>query len=139
MIVVDTNVISEPFKREPDARVLEWLDRQAPATLYLATMTLAEIMTGIATAPPGRFKVALQSGMAELFERLFVGRILAFDEAAAHAYARIQAMAKQRGQHIGVADGQIAAIAMQHGFAVASRDIAPYHAAGLTVINPWQT
>lgn len=138
MIVVDTNVISEPFKRQPDARVLAWLDSQAPATLYLATMTLAEIMTGIATAPPGRFKSALQSGMAELFERLFAGRILPFDEAAAHAYARIQAAAKQRGQHIGVADGQIAAIAMQHGFAVASRDSAPYHAAGLAVINPWQ-
>ena len=138
MIVVDTNIISEPFKRQPEKRVLDWLDGQAPETLYLASISLAEILTGIETAPEGRFQRELRQGVADLLARVFAGRILPFDAAAAHRYAQIQGQAKRAGQGIGVTDGQIAAIAMQRGFAVATRDVHPFQVAGVMVINPWK-
>ncbi len=71
------------------------------------------------------------------FGRLFGSRLLPFDKAAAVAYAPIIGRAREAGQVISVADGQIAAIAMVHGFAVATRDTAPFKAAGVQVINPW--
>ena len=138
MIVIDTNVISEPFKRRREQAVIDWLDRQAPATLYLAAMSLAEVLTGLAIMPQGRSRQQLQDGMQRLLHEKFADRILPFDEAAACAYAHIQANAKASGRHVGVADDVIAAIAMSKGFAVATRDAQPYLAAGLQVIDPWQ-
>ncbi|WP_068635117.1 type II toxin-antitoxin system VapC family toxin [Thauera butanivorans] len=137
MIILDTNVISEPFKKQPNPDVLGWIDRQNPLTLYLATVSLAEVLTGIARMPEGKNKHGLQDGVRQLFHRLFQGRVLPFDEAAAHAFANIQGQAHSTGRHIGVADGQIAAIALNRGFMVVTRDTKPYLVAGLEVLNPW--
>ena len=138
MILLDTNVISEPMRRQPDAAILRWLDEQEPATLFLSTVSLAEVLTGIETAPEGKFKQGIQAGMAALIENLFGQRILPFDEVTARAYAAIQANVKRVGRHVGVADGQIAATALVRGFTVATRDVRPYELAGLEVINPWE-
>lgn len=137
MIVLDTNVISEPLKRQPDQKVLDWLDRQEPASLCLSAMSLAEVWAGIESAPAGKYRQGLHDGMTALIKRLFEDRQLPFDEPAAYVYASIQAQARKQGRHIGVADGIIAATALARGFIVASRDIAPYQIAGLEVINPW--
>jgi len=137
MIILDTNVISEPMKLNSNKAVLEWLDRQAANTLYLTSISLAELLVGIKTLPDGKRKKGLGDALENLISTLFEGRILSFDREAAITYASIIANAKASGRSISVADGQIAAIAATKGFEVATRDSAPFIAASVPIINPW--
>jgi predicted nucleic acid-binding protein len=137
MILLDTNVISEPLKLAADAGVLAWIDAQSIATLYLSAISLAELRFGIAALPAGKRKETLHHGFEQRILPLFADRILPFDTAASQTYADILSAARAQGKAISNADGYIAATAKRHGFMVATRDASPFEAAGLTVINPW--
>ncbi len=137
MILVDTNVISEPLRASGDMNVLAWIDAQIIETLYLSTISLAELRFGIAVLPEGKRRDTLHSSLEQRVLPLFAGRILSFDAIASQAYATLRAKARAAGQAIATTDGYIAAIATTHGFSVATRDTFPFDAAGLTVINPW--
>jgi toxin FitB len=137
MILVDTNVVSETMRPTPDPAVIAWLDAQAAESLYLSSVSLAELLLGIAVLPDGRRKIELGSSLLSNAVILFGDRLLPFDVPAAQAYATLVSAARSAGHAIGVADGQIAAIATAKGLAVATRDIGPFEAAGLSVINPW--
>ena len=137
MILLDTNVVSEPLKAFGDLNVLAWIDAQIIETLYLSTISLAELRFGIAVLPDGKRRDTLGSSLEQRVLPLFAGRILSFDDPASRAYATLRARARTTGQAIAPADSYIAAIAATHGFAIATRDTMPFDAAGLTVINPW--
>lgn len=138
MIVLDTNVISEAMRPEPNASVRQWLDNQASETLYLTTVTIAEMGFEIGALPDGHRKRKLAATMQGLLD-LFDGRILPFDIAAAQRYADLAVAARAVGRGFPTPDGYIAAIAVAHGFVVASRDTSAFEAAGIEVINPWKT
>ena len=138
MIILDTNVVSEPMKRNANPIIRTWLDQQVAETLYLTATSLSELLVGIEILPDGKRKEGLGAALAELVERLFGSRVLAFDQQAAMAYAPLVNRARAGGRIISVADGQIAAIAAVHGFAVATRDTEPFVATGVPVINPWE-
>ena len=138
MIVLDTNVISEPMRPHGSPAVRTWLDRQVAETLYLTATSLAELLVGIEILPRGKRKEGLATALAELVGTLFGSRILPFDQQAAAAYALVVGRARAAGTIISVADGQIAAIAAVHGYSIATRDAAPFRAAGLLVIDPWE-
>ena len=139
MIVLDTNVISEPLKPLADPAVLLWLDSQDPETLYLTATNLAEILIGIALLPAGKRKRGMELDLQSLLAKLFAGRFLSFDREAAIAFALLGSCAAAKGYSISVADCQIAAITAVHGFAVATRDTAPFLAVGVPVVNPWES
>ena len=138
MIILDTNVVSEAMKPNPDSAVIAWFDSQMVDDLFLTVTSLAELLTGIEVLPIGKRRAVLVKILRESMERFFGPRILAFDQAEAVAYATIFARARASGYTIAVGDGQIAAIATAHGYAVATRDTRPFLAAGVRVINPWQ-
>jgi predicted nucleic acid-binding protein len=125
------------MRPKPDRNVLAWLDAQAAETLYLSTVSLAELQLGIESLPAGKRRKALAAALAEQVIALFGERIVPFDLAAAQTYAKIVTRARRHGHPIAVADAQIAAIAASRHFIVATRDEAPFQAAGLPVINPW--
>lgn len=137
MIVLDTNVVSEAMKLEPHPSVLAWLNDQAAETLYLSSVTLAELLFGIAALPTGKRKNMLAQAL-DGFLGLFRDRVLSFDIDAARRYAELAVTAKACGREFPTPDGYIAAIAASRGFTVVSRDTAPYEAAGVSVINPWK-
>ena len=137
MIILDTNVISEPLRARPVPAVQHWLDRQLVETLFVTAVSVSELLLGVATLPQGRRRDALGAEVRRSLCELFGSRILPFDQAAAFAYADLVARARANGLAIGTADGQIAAIAQAHGFAVATRDAGPFLAAGVAVIDPW--
>lgn len=136
MIVLDTNVVSEAMKPSPHPAVLSWLNKQPAETLYLSSITLAEILFGIRSLPAGRRKENLAQALDGLIS-LFKGRILSFDIDAARQYAELATAAKSAGRGFPIPDGYIAAIAVSRKFIVASRDTAPYLAAGVRVFDPW--
>lgn len=137
MIVLDTNVVSEAMKPGPDPAVRAWLNDQAAETLYLSSVTLAELLFGIRALPAGKRKNMLDRALTELLE-LFKERVLPFDTDAARHYADLAETARNGGRGFPTPDGYIAAVAVSRGFIVASRDTSPYEAAGVTVINPWK-
>lgn len=138
MIVLDTNVISEAMKPAPHPAVLAWLNDQATETLYLSSVTLAELLFGLGALPTGKRKDMLNQALDGLLG-LFRGRMLPFDSDAARHYAELAVKARAKGRGFPTPDGYIAAIAVSRGFIVASRDTGPYEAAGVHVINPWHT
>lgn len=137
MIVLDTNVLSEAMKPEPDQAVRAWLNEQVAETLYLSSVTLAELLFGIAALPVGKRKHMLASALDGLME-LFKDRVLPFDTDAARHYAELAMTAKNGGRGFPAPDGYIAAIAVSNGYIVASRDASAFEAAQVTVINPWE-
>ena len=138
MILLDTNVISEPWKPAPEPRVLAWIDAQAIETLFLSAVTVAELRFGIGAMLAGRRRSVLYERLEQQVLPLFAGRVLSFDLAASQAYAELMVRARSEGRAIGKADGYIAATAASRGYAVASRDVSPFEAAGVRVLNPWE-
>lgn len=136
MIILDTNVVSEAMKPEPNPAVRSWLNDQAAETLYLSSVTLAELLFGIAALPAGKRKDMLALTLDGLMG-LFRDRVLPFDTDAARHYAQLAVTAKTGGRGFPTPDGYIAAISASRGFIVATRDTAPYEAVGVSVINPW--
>ena len=138
MILLDTNVISEPMRHAPDGRVIAWIDAQPMETLFLSAITVAELRAGMALLPVGKRRTGLSESLEKRVLPMFAGRVLPFDLACTNAYAALTAKAKTGGLSVSAADGYIAAIAAANGFAVATRDVTPFKAARVTVINPWQ-
>lgn len=138
MILLDTNVISEPQRREPNARVLDWIDAQALETLYLSAITVAELRAGIALMPAGKRRDGLHENLEKRLLPMFANRVLPFDMACTKAYAELLVTPRAAGLAVETADAFIAAVALANGFAVATRDTTPFEAAGLNVINPWE-
>jgi predicted nucleic acid-binding protein len=138
MIVLDTNVVSELMRVTPSREVLAWTDRQAASTLFLSALTLAEIRFGLAALPRGKRRNTLTGVFEDEIRPMFGDRVLAFDEPASHEYAQLRATARSQGHAISDADALIAASARARNFVVATRDVMPFHHAGLRVINPFE-
>jgi predicted nucleic acid-binding protein len=136
MIVLDTNVLSEPMRADSNPAVAAWLDRQIIDTLYLTTVSLAELLLGVELMPLGMRRSRLEARLGEVINAFGEARTLPFDAQAARFFAVLVGRARVAGHAIGVADGQIAAIAAVRGFSIATRDTAPFVAAGVPVINP---
>ncbi|MDP9759634.1 MULTISPECIES: type II toxin-antitoxin system VapC family toxin [Agrobacterium] len=137
MILLDTNVISEPWKPVPDEAVIAWLDAQAVETLFISAITIAELRFGIAAMPSGRRQTILRDRLEGEVLPHFSGRILSFDLATSQFYSELMARARASGKAIGTADGYIAATAAANGLTISTRDTSPFEAAGVKVINPW--
>ncbi len=138
MILLDTNVVSEPLRQAPEGQVIEWIDAQPLETLYLSAITVAELRAGVAMLTSGKRRTSLHESLEKRVLPLFAGRVLPFDLLCTQAYAELIAKARKSGLAIAAADGYIAAIATANGFSVATRDTRPFEAAGATVINPWK-
>ena len=138
MIILDTNVVSEPMKPDGDPGVQDWLDEQLAETLYITSISISELLLGVELRPEGKRKEGLAIALSDLLATLFGDRVLSFDLQAATMYAARISKARAAGRAISMADGQIAAIAAAHGFTIATRDTAPFVAAGVPVVDPWE-
>jgi len=137
VIVLDTNVVSEGMRPQPSPVVVAWLNAQAAETLYLSSVTLAELLFGIGALPAGVKKDRLAQALDRLLA-LFPGRVLPFDQDAARRYADMAVVARALGRPLPVADGHLAATAATRGFAVATRNIQHFGDTGVELIDPWQ-
>ncbi|MBC7794191.1 MAG: type II toxin-antitoxin system VapC family toxin [Clostridia bacterium] len=137
MIVLDTNVVAEPLRLKPDEVVIDWMNAQEPQTLYLTTINLAELLSGVLGMPAGKRRVALEQNLTRQIAKLFEGRVLSFDESAAEVFATVNAAAQRKGNTMSFADCAIAAIALARGFMIATRNVRDFRYTGLKILNPW--
>ena len=137
MIVLDTNVISEPLKSHPSSKVMDWLDNQAAETLFVTTVSRAELRFGVLKLADGKRRNALAAHINRVLD-LFKDRMLSFDAAAADQLAIIAARCEKIGKRAVAPDAYIAACAAARGFAVATRNVSHFEHTGVRVINPWK-
>jgi predicted nucleic acid-binding protein len=137
VIVLDTNVLSELMRAEPDPHVESWIAARPASSLFVTTVTQAEILYGVALLPAGKRRDRLSLAVDGLFEQDFADRLLPFDEAAAREFADIAFSRRRRGLPISQFDAQIAAITKSRGATLATRNVADFLHCGLTVIDPW--
>jgi predicted nucleic acid-binding protein len=137
VIVLDTNVVAELMRPRPARAVVRWVGAQASTSLFVTTITEAEIYYGLALLPVGKRRRALESAVGAIFAEVFDGRILAFGSEAARAYAHIAAKRRRLGRPIAGFDAQIAAIAATTGALLATRNGADFADCGLGLIDPW--
>lgn len=137
MILLDTNVLSEPLKPIPDAAVLTWLGRQVRSSLFTTTVTQAELLFGVCLLPEGPRRSRLEIAVREVMVEAFAGRLIAFDGEAAEAFADIACRRRAVGRPISHADGMIAAIARSRGAVLATRNTTDFEDCGVEVTNPW--
>ena len=137
MIILDTNVVSELMLPIPSPNVVDWVAGQAAASLYLSTISEAELRYGVEILPTGERRNRLLGQVDSMLREDFAGRILPFDSDAAQAYAVIAAARRVAGRPINHADCQISAIARCRGASVATRNVDDFEGTGVAVINPW--
>ena len=137
MIIVDTNVVSELLRPSPEPRVEEWLAGLDGLDIYLTAISEAELRYGVAIMDNGKRRDGLADAIDRILRDDMAGRVLAFDSAAAEAYATIAASRRSASRPIAQADCQIAAIARARGATVATRNTADFEGCGVDLINPW--
>lgn len=136
--LLDTCLISELVKKEPNPGVVNWLDEQDELTLFLSVLNLGELQKGISKLPEGTKKDELQAWIGlDLVER-FAGRILDIDLETALCWGRIQGEAERAGEKLPVMDSLIAATAAAHGLVVVTRNVRDMERCGVRVCNPWE-
>ncbi len=137
MLIIDTNVVSELMRPDPNRQVVDWLSRQNVSDVHMTALTVAEITYGLKTMPDGKRRRDLETRFRQVVESGFSGRVLAFDAAAALVYGEIMASRRAEGRSMSVIDGQIAAIARTSGATLATRNVADFEDCNLTILNPF--
>jgi predicted nucleic acid-binding protein len=137
MIVLDTNVVSELIRVEPEPTVLSWLQQSSSGSLCTTTVTVAEIRYRIARLPEGRRRESLHQAANEIFAA-FPRQVLPFDLAAANAYAEVVTARESLGTPIDGFDAQIAAICRSQAATLATRNTKDFTDTGIATVNPWQ-
>ena len=137
MIVLDTNALSEAMKSSPSEKVLRWLAREEPSSVFVTTIAQAEILAGIEVLPAGKRRQGLSEAARKMFDEYFDRRILAFDREAARHFATISAVRKAAGRPIRQFDAMSAAIVRVHRATLATRNLKDFDGCGIRLVNPW--
>jgi len=138
MIILDTNVIAELMREEPDSNVASWIQGIAIKNLALTVIAIAEILRGIERLPKGKRRQRLEHSFKEFIQVGFRGRLFPFNEEAAYLYGGIAADREKVGLSVDPVDLMIASIAKNLQASIATRNIKDFERCGLTLINPWE-
>jgi predicted nucleic acid-binding protein len=133
--LLDTNVLSELRRKQPDTGVADWFAARPPMTLYLSVLTLGEIRKGIAGATPPARRQALSDWLETALPAYFAGRILPVDGAVAQRWGRLLAEA---GRPLPAIDSLLAATAIEHNLVLVTRNIKDFAALPVDLFNPWE-
>ncbi len=139
MIVLDTNIVSETMRAEPDRAVAAWLNEQVSDDLYVTVVSLGELTYGVETLPEGRRRKSLAAGIDRIRNAAFKDRILVLDDDSALRSGELMARRKSIGRPMDLADGYIAGITSVYGAVLATRNVRDFEHCGLTVIDPFET
>jgi predicted nucleic acid-binding protein len=132
--LLDTCVLSELTRPQPDPHVVHWLGRVPEGARFVSVVTLAEIKFGILCVPPGRKRAKLEAWFEEELGPFLAERILVFDQQVALRWAALRSISRNAP----VVDSQIAATALEHRLTVVTRNVGDFDFEGLSTFNPWR-
>lgn len=135
--LINTNVISETFRPRPAPQVLEWVRRQIAGDLFLAAMSLGELVRGARRVRDRVQRERLARWINHDLATQFQGHILPFDREAAVIWGTIMGEGDRAGRPKPMADAQIAAVALRNGLTLATRNVRDFRDMGVTLVNPW--
>jgi len=138
LIILDTNVLSALMQSSTETRVVDWLDRQPPESIWVTSITVFESRLGLALLPRGRRRERLQAAFDRLLEEDLDNRVLAFGAAEAAAAATLAAERQRAGRPVDMRDTQIAGIAVARRAGLATRNVRHFNDLSVPVINPWE-
>ena len=136
--LLDTCVLSEFTRRQPDKRVIHWLDSIEEEKLFISVITVGEIQRGIERLPDSHRKTELLVWMNNELLNRFAERIIAIDAPTMFMWGSLTARLEAAGQPMGVMDSLIVASALQNNLIVATRNVTDFLPCGVQVINPWE-
>ena len=139
MILLDTNIISELMKEFPDEDVMRWLNQQHSLTLYVSSISIAEILYGLSIMPEGKKRSRLESSFTSVMQSAFYQRVFVFDENAAIRYATLMSKNKKMGVVMTTFDAQIASIVISTRSILATRNTKDFVHCGIQIINPFES
>ncbi len=134
--LLDTCVVSELSRRRPDPGVITWMSEADVYSLHLSAMTIGELRRGTLRLPVGKRRTALV-GWSEKLRQSFSGRVIPIDESVALRWAEIAARAERGGRPGSLADGLIAATALDRGLTLITRNVTDFEPFGVSFLNPW--
>lgn len=135
--LLDTCVISELIKKDPDTNVLRWISEIEEASLYLSVLTLGEIHKGIEKLPPSKKKDKLHKWVNSDLRERFKNRIINLDLVAATKWGEVQGKAELAGKPMSLIDGLISATGIVKDLIVVTRNIKDMEQSGVSLLNPW--
>jgi predicted nucleic acid-binding protein len=135
--LLDANCISEVVRRQPEPRVLEWIDATDESLLYLSVLTLGEIRKGIAALSQSKRRTHLETWLELELQARFSGRILVVDTAVSDRWGWIAAEAKRKGKTLSTIDGLLAATALHYNLTLVSRNVIDFSSTPVPLLNPW--
>jgi len=136
--LLDTNVVSEWIRPQPNPNLVAWLDEVDEDRLHVSVATFAEIRHGIELMAPGRRRQALMRWLDEELADRFADRILPIDRAVAESWGVVMARASASGTSLATMDGFLAATAAIHNLTLVTRDATDFRGAGVPIFNPWE-
>lgn len=136
--LLDTNIITEVSRRQPNEGVVRWLEHAPEAQLYLSVLTLGEIRKGIAKLGASKRQTELSEWLEEVLTPRFAGRILDVDVETAILWGHLSGEAEQRGQPLPVIDTLLAATALRHELILVTRNERDFTRYPIGLLNPWQ-
>ena len=137
LFLLDTNVVSEPSRPRPDARVVDWVARTPIDDLAVSSITVGEIQTGISLLAPGARREKLSRWLDEELPDQFGSRMLPVDVPVAREWGRIAARARNHGWGLSAGDGLLLATAAIHYLVLVTRNERDFQGRGVDVYNPW--
>jgi toxin FitB len=138
MFLLDTNVVSESVRPQPDPNVTRWFASQPPARMFLSAIVKAELLSGVEQMPSGKRRDALAQSLNGFFELIYAQNCIGFGVEESEHYARIFAKRKRMGAPIDEMDALIAASASLRGLGLATRNVKDFENCGIALINPWE-
>jgi predicted nucleic acid-binding protein len=135
--LLDTNVPSEVIRQRADVKVDFWVRSQDDETLYLSAITIGELRKGLAIHPEGKRRDQIEEWLEADLIPAFTDRILPVTRAIAERWGVLSGMRQMRGRPLGMADGLIAATALEHGLIIVTRNVRDFEDLGLKIVNPW--
>ena len=136
--VLDTNVISELISKRPDRKIVEWLDRLDPNTVYLSVITIGEIRKGIEKLPLSKRRGRVKEWLEDDLLPRFHGRILEITIEVILVWGELVGRLEKEGRSITAIDSLVAAIALQGNYRLVTRNERDFKHSGVTMINPWK-
>ena len=137
--LLDTCIISEFVKPNPEPKVIDWLNAIDPDQVFLSVVTIGEIQFGISNRPPSNRRTELEIWLNESLFHQFANRILSLDADVFLTWGQMSAQQRQQGTPIGVMDSLIAAVALRHRMVLVTRNVSDFSAIGLSLLNPWES